>query len=266
MPKATTKNKPYKLALVLPDIHIPYEDKQTLAAVLRYAADERWDHAVLLGDVMDFNCISAHNNGRPRLVEGESLGDDYDAGNAFLDSLSKAVRRKNPDCKIAFLEGNHEYRVERLLDAEPTLRGTIEVPKMLALRARGIQFVPSWSRGKLYRIGNAYFHHGRYTGIHHAKKHVEHYGVPIYYGHVHDIQGYSKVLHGRDLTIEGASLGCLCDYEQRWMQGAPDKWQQAITVFRIFPDGYFQRETVAIFKHRFVGPTTGRVYEVWPHK
>lgn len=257
----TKKNKPYKLALVLPDMHVPFHDAATLRAVEAYMRDERWDYLINLGDFLDFNSISTHNTGKPRLVEGESLGDDYHAGNEILDRHCKLARRKNDSCEMVLLEGNHEYRVERLLDVQPTLRGTVEVSSQLGLKGRGIKWVRSWSRGDVYRAGNAYFHHGQYVTLHHAKKMVENYGVPIYYGHTHDIQGYSKVLHGKDLTIEGASLGCLCRYDQRYRRGAPDKWQQSITVFRIFSDGFFQRETVAIFKNRFVGPTTGKVYD-----
>lgn len=250
----------YKMVLVLPDLHVPFHDARSLAAVLDYAADERWDECVLLGDFLDLNCISAHNTGKPRLVEGQSLGADYDTGRAVLDSILKAVRRKHDGCKVVLLEGNHEQRVDRLLDANPVLAGVVEVQRGLGLRERGVKWVKSWSRGELYRVGNAHFHHGLYTNIHHAKKTVEAFGVPIYYGHTHDIQGYSKVLRGRDLTIEGASLGCLCEYEQQYLRGGPSRWQQAVTVFRVFPDGYFQRETTAIFKHRFVGVTNGKVY------
>ncbi len=262
-PKITRRGngRTYRTVLVLPDLHVPFHDRESVGAVLAYAADEVWDECVLIGDFLDFNCISTFNTGKPRLVEGQSLGDDYEQGRAVLDSILRAVRRKNDSCTVTLLEGNHEQRVDRLLDANPVLAGVVEVPRGLGLRQRGVRWVRSWSRGELHKIGNAHFHHGLYTNIHHAKKMVEAFGVPIYYGHTHDIQGYSKVLRGRDHTIEGCSLGCLCDYEQQYKLGAPDKWQQAVTVFRVFPDGYFQRETTAIFKHRFVGVTNGRVYD-----
>ncbi len=251
----------YKAVLVLPDMHVPFHDRKTTAAVLEYAADEWWDECVLIGDFLDLNCISTHNTGKPRLVEGQSLGDDYAQGGAVLDAIVKAVRRKNVGCDITYLEGNHEQRVERLLDCNPVLAEVVEVPRGLELKRRGIKWVRSWSRGDVHRIGNAHFHHGLYTNLHHAKKTVEAFGVPIYYGHTHDIQGYSKVLRGRDHTIEGASLGCLCNYEQSYKRGGPDRWQQSISVFQVFPDGYFQRCTTAIFKHRIIGPTNGKVYD-----
>jgi len=260
---------PYRTVLVIPDLHarpasrrsLEGHDSRSLAAVLKYAAALHLDQCVILGDFLDYNSVSSHNTGKPQLVEGEDLDQDNELGRALLDDICRAVRRKRDSCDVIYLEGNHEFRCTRLLQAQPQLGRWVLPRNGLELKERGIKWVPSWSEGKLHNVGNAYFTHGQYTNLHHAKKHVEHYGVPIYYGHTHDVQTYSKVLHGRDMTIEGASLGCLLNYEQGYMRGAPDKWQQAITVFQVFPDGYFQRLTAAIFKHRFVGPTNGRVYD-----
>ena len=71
---------------------MPLQDQAAERAILAYAFDERWDHCVLLGDVLDFDVCSSHNEGKPRLVEGQRIRDQFDAGNAYLDRLLKAVR------------------------------------------------------------------------------------------------------------------------------------------------------------------------------
>jgi len=263
MPRKKVKaHADYKTVLVLTDIHVPEHDELTLEPVLKFIGDEWWDYVLDLGDLMDFNSISFFNHGKPRLVGDDSLDHDYDVANQILDARDAAVLKNNPDAIRVQLQGNHEHRVERLLDEQPQLgEVTIGVEHNLRLEERGIEWVKSWNDGTTYKIGKAHFHHGLYTNLHHAKKMVEEFGCNIFYGHTHDIQTYSKVFQGRDKTLQGSSLGCLCKYEQRYMRGRPNKWQQAIAVFHIFPDGFFQKNVIPIFKHRFVSPTTGKVYQ-----
>lgn len=243
-----------KRVLVLPDIHIPFEDKRSLAAVEQVMAAHPWDEIVQIGDFLDFNCISSHNDGRPGLTEGQTIASDFAAANRVLARWQRIV----PKAQITLLEGNHEERILRYLEKYPPLKGQIEVPVNLRLKERGIRWVPSWSEGKLYQIGNAYFHHGLYTNDAHAKKMVTHFGVNMFYGHTHDIQTYSYPQYGKDRTLTGQSLGCLC-LPQRYMKGAPDKWQQGFAALTFFGDDYFTPNVVRVFKHRFY--FEGKVYQ-----
>jgi hypothetical protein len=63
---------------------------------------------------------------------------------------------------------------------------------------------------------------------------------------------------GRDKTLIGQSLGCLC-LPQAYMRGSPDKWQQAVGVFHFLDDGSFGYEVVRIINHRLI--FGGKVYQ-----
>ena len=201
-----------KKLIVLPDPHIRAkaggEDKRSIAAVEKYIKDAEPDEIICIGDLMDFNCISDHNAFNLRATEGETIARDYEAANKVIDRWQKLAE------SVVLLEGNHDYRVERFLDAYPKMAGTLEVEVGLHLKERGIKWVRSWSEGTVYRVGNANFIHGLYVNDHHAKKHVEAFGRSVFYGHTHDIQLYSKVTAGDNKTTVGQSLGCLCDYRQ----------------------------------------------------
>ena len=232
-----------------------------MAAVYKNMAAERWDYVINLGDLLDFNCISRWTRDAPRLKLGETIQADYEYTNGQLDIICKAARNKNKDCKIILLEGNHDHRIEQYIDKVPELQGIMEVERMLGLKSRGIKWVRCHHQGDSYKIGNAVFIHGLYTNKYHSFKTVSEFGCPVYYAHTHDIQQYSLSLRGDDSTLTGKSLGCLCEYNQVYIKQRPTRWQQAITVFYFYPDGYFQEMTAAIFKHRFVGPTNGVLYD-----
>jgi hypothetical protein len=261
MGKKKDSTRPYKTAIVIPDPHVPRHDPQTHNAILAYAADCWWDYWICLGDLMDFNCISSHNKDKLRLVENQRIKADYKVANELLDRYQEACRKKNPDCEFILEEGNHDERIERYIDANPALEGMLEVPLGLRLKERGVEWVPAHRRGAKKQIGNAIFIHGKYHNEHHAKKHALNFGKPVIYGDTHDLQSFSRILDGDDSTIQAQSLGCTCLYAQDYLHGSPTRWQQAFGVFHFWPDGYFQPTVVPIFKHRFVGPTNGKVYD-----
>ncbi len=242
-----SKTVKVRSVLVIPDLQVPYEDKRSLAAVEKVMEGEKWDQIIQLGDFMDHDCISHHNIARLRTVEGKNLFADYAIGNAILDRWQKLAK----GAEIVIIEGNHDFRPEVLVDAQPQLRGLVETRNGLNLKKRGIKWVPFWSKGTVYSVGNAHFIHGRYTNEHHAKKHVMRYGVSVYYGHLHDLQCFPLVLLGEDKTIVGQSCGCLCRYDQSWLHGNPTNWSQAFATFRVYPDDYYTPCIVPIFKHRF---------------
>lgn len=240
--------------LVLPDVHYRKkpggQDKRTLNAIKKYASDHQWSHVVWLGDVMDNNSISDFNSNNPRKVEGETLWKDYEVANKDLDEFDQATHGAE---KIV-IEGNHDYRSTRVVDAQPQLAGLVETEVGLKLAERNWTWVPYWSKGTVLNLGKASFGHGRYVNLHHAYKHGIRYGRNFFYGHTHDVQSHTMERDGDDKKYEAASLGCVCEYDPEYIQGAPTKWQQAFGVFRFRPDGHFNHYVVRIFQHKFVSP------------
>jgi predicted phosphodiesterase len=247
----------YKL-IVLSDLQIPYHCPKAVSALEQYLADERWNEWLQIGDLMDFDQVSRWNEGKPEAL-ARSLSKDYAIGNAFLDRQQAIVRQRNPKAKFTVLAGNHCIRPEKFADANPQVRGLIEMEHGLQFEKRGIKYVKSYPKGELHKVGKAYFHHGLYTSANHAKKMAEAYGVNIFYGHTHDVQQYSKVLWGKNRTIVGQSLGCLCRYDLSYVGKNPTAWQQAFATFFIRPDGYFDYYITRIFNGSFVAPN-GKVY------
>lgn len=240
--------------LVIPDLHYRKkkggQDKRSIEAVKKYASTHKWSHVVFLGDVMDHNAISLHNKGNLRAIQDQTLFADYAIANKDLDEFEQAT----PDAKKIIIEGNHDYRATRVAEEQPQLAGLIETEIGLKVKERGWKWVPYWTKGKTYNLGKASFGHGRYTQKHHALQHAIRYGKNFYYGHVHDVQEHTMEREGDDLKFEAASLGCLCEYDQDYLKGAPSKWQQAFGVFRFQPNGFFNRYTVRVFGHKFICP------------
>jgi predicted phosphodiesterase len=249
-------------AIVIPDVHAPYHDHLSIGAVLRYIEDNKWDHLIFLGDFLDYFCISRFNEGQPGMIANKTIQDELRIGEALLQRFLKSAKKKNPKCKIVYLEGNHEARAYQFAMMFPHLKGLIEPEIALGFGSKDIKYIRSWSWSEPFSIGKAYFAHGRYTNIHHAKKMVEAYEENIFYGHVHDINAYSKTSIGTGKSKVGQSLGCLCDYpkEQDYTKGAPKNWAQSFATFYFQPNGHFNYYITRIFDHKFISPE-GKLYE-----
>ena len=249
-----TKETWPKVGLIWPDVHVPVEDKAAIRGALRYGKDLQPDVWGQLGDFMSLDCISDKRSLRE--VEGKRLGKDFLAGNLLLDQVQEAM----PKAEKFIIQGNHDERMERYVDEHPELEGLLEVENALHLEDRGIEWVPFWTKGKIKTIGKANFIHGLYTNKYHAEKHVTHYGVNVFYGHVHGRQSYTLIRFGDNHAIVGESLGCLCRLDQGYMHGRPSNWQHAIATFWWWPNGNFDYAVTNIFGGKFVSPQGG-VYD-----
>lgn len=256
-------DKGIKKAIVLPDFQLPYIDAIALNAVEQYMADNKFDYWVQLGDYMDFEYASRWTEENLKVLSGNTFLDDYAYANEVLDRHIKLVRGNNPHAEMVIIEGNHDFRPERVIEKDPRFEGLIEFHRNLRLREKNIRFVRFWSKGELYKIGNATFVHGLHTNDHHAKKMVSAFGTNIFYGHTHDIQQYSLTYKGGGKTIVGQSMGCLCKYNMPYIKGKPTRWQQGFGVFYFFPNGDFSYYIPRIIKGRFVSPE-GKAYQGKP--
>lgn len=245
-----------KRAIIIPDIHAPFHDKKSLRAVEYFMADktQKWDYYVNLGDLMDFDQLSSFNKEKLRKLEGRNLFKDYEIANEILDRHQDILLKKNPDTEFALLEGNHEERIERLLDKEPNFQGIMEVEIRLRLKERNIRWIRCWTQRELYRIGKLYFTHGDYLSKYHAHKMVEAYGINIAYGHTHDIQNHTKTFKrdNKSQTIMGQSCGYLADPNKLdYIKNRPTNWTQAVAVAEFQDNGNFNLVVISIINHQF---------------
>ena len=236
--------------IILPDMQVPYHDKLSVDAAEKYMASRQWDIYLNLGDFLDFNEISTHVIGKPGAVK-ENVAKTFKAGREILYRHREIL---GPDCRMVVLQGNHDYRAVSYGERHPPMKEILDVPENLHFKDLNIEWVKSWEKGKIFRLGHAGFIHGGLTRKHHAAGMVEKYGIPIYYGHTHDIMFFPKTTEGDNKTLEAGSLGCLCRYDQKYLKGRPTNWQQAVSTIFVQPGGNYNLYVSRIFNHRFVAP------------
>lgn len=182
MSKKSKKKLPkLEKILFIPDVHVPYEDKDAFQLMLKAAGVFGPDHVILLGDFQDFYDVSNHSKDPNRRFK---LSEEVECGKARLDQIIKLGAKNN-----VYVAGNHEDRLERYLrDKAPELFNFISIPKVLELDKKGFKYVPykdSYKIGKLnitHDTGNA--------GRHAHQKSLDDFQHNIIIGHTHRL-GYA---------------------------------------------------------------------------
>lgn len=236
--------------LILPDMQIPYHDEKALRVVLDYARTIHWDGCIQLGDFMDWDWISKWTKENQRKVEGTRFLSEYATANDVLDDILTAVRAKNKRCPVTILEGNHDWRIENVIDKTPALEGLIEMERGLHLKERDVTYWRYWSHRRPYIVGNAWFIHGEYIGANHAKKTADSFHRNVFYGHTHDRMSATKsTVYGDSVQCE--SLGTLSRFDLEYMGHRPSNWMQCFAEFFFRPDGNFNHYVTNVINHSF---------------
>ena len=139
--------------LIIPDTQLrPGVPNDHLYWAGRYTAERRPDLVIHLGDNHDMPSLSMYEQRGSKFHEGKRYRADIDAGNLGWERFEEGKGSFQPKRKI-FLLGNHEYRIERAINADPRLEGVIgyhdfnavdlgweQIPFLEAIELEGIWF------------------------------------------------------------------------------------------------------------------------------
>lgn len=184
------------LSLHIPDTHRPYHSKRAYNLCLEVASYFGVDDIILYGDYADFYAIHQHGNKHPRLPS--LLEKEIESVNDGLDELELLF----PDASKTYIEGNHEFRLERfLVNQAPALYGIINCKTLFNIKERGWKWVPYGPDQKV-RVLNSHLY-ARHEALGTSTKVTAAKGMcSICYGHIHRIEeGHMVGLDGKEHVV-----------------------------------------------------------------
>ena len=232
-------------ALVLSDVHIPYQDDEALSSALECGKKEGVDTVILNGDAIDCHSISYFATApSERDFKGE-----LKQAKAFLSLL----RKKFPNAKIIYKLGNHEERYESyMLNKAPEL---LEEPyfafeSVYDLNSLDIDLVDDKRKIKIGDLNVIHGHEvmrGKAVPVNPARMLFLKARTYAIMGHLHqDSRHQGKDLNDR--VVACWSTGCLCDLHPRY---APyNEWAHGFALVTAEKDGTFEVRTPVVKKGR----------------
>lgn len=205
--------------IVISDTHLDATEEPHWSYLLakRFIADINPDYVVHLGDVLELSYLSSFNSGKARLLEGKRLKADLDLFETEMRWL-----RKHTD-KVVVLEGNHDERIQRILDVDPVVEGLVEIHNLNVVKDGTIEWYPLLDQ-PIYLDG-LFACHGWWVPQNPAKKHLEEIGGSTIFGHVHRRSYWSKIRWSDNVETTATGLGCLTNHQPPWLKGKPSGWQ-----------------------------------------
>jgi UDP-2,3-diacylglucosamine pyrophosphatase LpxH len=167
-----------KLAIVIPDIHVPYHDAVALKVICKVIKTLAPDYLIVLGDSLDFYQLSKFDKDPLRKT---TVSSDVTEFRHVLHRLDGACPMKT---EKVFLEGNHEHRLQKWIWSNATELGNM-IPSLesyCGFKGLGWRF---FKYGKFYRLGPVLYMHGDRCGMNVSMNMIRKYGCSVVHGHDH---------------------------------------------------------------------------------
>ncbi len=240
--------------LIVPDPHAhPNHNNDRADWLGRCILDIRPDVLVNMGDQWDLPSLSSYDKGKASFY-GRSYKADLLAGLDFDRRMWEPIRaaKKRRPYSI-FIEGNHERRINRLLEISPELEGSVSFDDLrLSSNYRRVIRYEGTTPGVITLDGVAYSHYaisgvlGRAISGEHpaysllAKKHQS-----TTVGHLH-VYDHCVRTGANGKKINGLVAGVFQDYDADWAGEINRLWNRGIIIKKDVKDGEYDIEWISI--------------------
>lgn len=228
------------LTLVVGDVHISNNQNLRRAKWLGNAIRE-WqpDRVVFIGDMMTFDCLSNWDKDKRKLMEGRRYQHEIRAGNKFLDEMEGAMGKVRPE--FIMTEGNHEERLWRYFEKEPTFEGAVDYRTDLRLNERGWKVVPY---KEYYTHRGVDFTHipineaGRpVSGKFVCNKAVDIAVRTTVFGHTHKLGSVGQHRHGQAHLQQAINVGCYFEHIDDYALGSVTSYWRGVVLIDHYKNG-----------------------------
>lgn len=234
--------------LVLGCMHVPFHNKKMLDNILRMISENEFVGFHLIGDFLDLNTMSFHDNNKFPTIRGLTLDVEYKEGNKVLDEFESVL---SPYSEKSFIYGNHEDRHNRYMANMQASKTPLSSPKeALRLRERGFAVHDSWSQDSVLLGEHLELIHGTYYNVHCAKKHMDVLRGSVMFAHTHRIQTYIEGNTG------SFNIGCCIDLKSPAFNYAARatkaQWQNGFAVVYVDKQGDYFVQQIIVQNGKFI--------------
>lgn len=192
------------LTILIPDVHLPYEDKWAVENLLTMIGDVQPERVVQIGDLLDMKAPARWSKGTAAEY-CNSVADEAAAGEEFW----RVLRAAAPVAELMWLSGNHEDRLRAYVNTyAPALRDIVpSVAKLMKLDDHGVRHV----KRQPHRIepGVSAIHGKLLSSVagSSARKEMLRHGTSVVQGHTHRLGVIYETTDRTRFALEAGWLG-----------------------------------------------------------
>jgi hypothetical protein len=207
-----------------------------------YAARKKFSVIVNLGDMADMPSLSSYDKKGGKNFEGRRYTKDVDAVKRALDHFHGPQHKLSGySPRLEFTLGNHEERIDRAIEADPTINeGTIST-KDLSYEAHGWRVHPYL---RAVKIGGVYFSHFFPSGTRglpcsSARKIISTYHTSCIAGHQQGLDFAGPVFKPDGARITAIIAGSFYQHEEKYIPHVRNRHWRGVVVLHEVRNGSF---------------------------
>lgn len=215
--------------------------------------DLKPDFVIDLGDIAEMASLSGFDNAKPEVIVSKNYERDIATNGDAQERLRhKFIRNKKRKPYWVGMQGNHEYRINKALIANPRIYGDDYglSPKHLEPDHWYDEYhpyqngAPAVAQFEGINLAH-YIASGNYgtamSGEHHAYNLLKKMMRSTIVGHSHKLNVYWRP----DAKAIGAVIGCYKGGETSWAGQANNEWWKGVMVMHNTEDGWFDPQFVS---------------------
>ena len=210
----------------------------------KLARDLKPDTIICMGDFSSLDSLSSYDKGK-KSFEGRRYKKDIDHAHDALEKFNKGLNGKRS--RKVMLLGNHDDRIDRIVDETPELDGTIST-KDLKFKEFGWEVI---AYQEPVAIDGVHYCHNYPTGImgkpisgdNIARSLLLKNKVSSTVGHCH-LFDYSMCTIPTGRKVLGLSAGCYLHHKEDYARNTQRLWWSGLIVKRNVRQGEYDIETV----------------------
>lgn len=242
--------------LVVGDAHVKDgQDHSRFSLLSKLIWDTRPDVLLIMGDFVTLECLSAWDKDKRKVMEGKRYQREIEAGNEALDLIDSYKRRKRKGWGMqkVFIMGNHEDRLRRYLEYDPTFAGYVDISKDLRLPQRGYTVIPY---GEYHYANGIGFTHipftkvGPISGVDITRKATMVNVESHVFGHTHEFCVGNKHVVGMAHLQQVLNCGCFFEEHEDYVRNKVTNYWKGVMLLHSYKEGRFDVETFALGRLR----------------
>ena len=210
----------------------------------KLARDLKPDTIICMGDFSSLDSLSSYDKGK-KSFEGRRYKKDIDHAHDALEKFNKGLNGRRS--RKVMLLGNHEDRIDRIVDETPELDGTIST-KDLKFKEFGWEV---FAYQEPVAIDGVHYCHNYPTGImgkpisgdNIARSLLLKNKVSSTVGHCH-LFDYSMCTIPTGRKVLGLSAGCYLHHKEEYARNTQRLWWSGLIVKRNVRQGEYDIETI----------------------
>jgi len=210
----------------------------------KLARDLKPDTIICMGDFSSLDSLSSYDKGK-KSFEGRRYKKDIDHAHDALEKFNKGLNGRRS--RKVMLLGNHEDRIDRIVDETPELDGTIST-KDLKFKEFGWEVI---AYQEPVAIDGIHYCHNYPTGImgkpisgdNIARSLLLKNKVSSTVGHCH-LFDYSMCTIPTGRKVIGLSAGCYLHHKEEYARNTQRLWWSGLIVKRNVRQGEYDIETI----------------------